>query len=139
MGIEPFLIASSAVAFVAQRLVRRICDRCKKGYEATPELLRSLGMRAAGQTAFFRGEGCPACKNTGYRGRVGIFELMEVSDAVRTQIMAKASSAAIRAAAAQHGFMTLREEGLLKAAAGITSVEEVLRVTQDADVEESEK
>jgi type IV pilus assembly protein PilB len=132
MGIEPFLIASSAIGIMAQRLVRKICERCKKPYAAGPELLRSLGM-ASGPADFYRGEGCPGCKNTGYQGRVGLFELMELNDAVRGMIVAKASSASIKSAAAQAGFRTLRQEGLIKAAHGITTVEEVLRVTQETE------
>ncbi len=135
MGIEPFLIASSAIGIMAQRLVRKLCDRCKKPYPATPELMKGLGISAppVGVT-FYRGEGCPACKSTGYLGRVGLFELMEINDRLRELIIAKSPSAAIKAAAAQAGFKGLRQEGLIKAAAGITSVEEVLRATQDVEV-----
>lgn len=132
MGIEPFLIASSAIGILAQRLARKICDRCKKPYAATPELLKGLGI-AAGNVTFYRGEGCPACKKTGYQGRVGLYELMDMTEAVRALIIAKSSSSAIKAAAAQSGFKTLRQAGLLKAAAGVTTVEEVLRVTQEAE------
>jgi len=82
---------------------------------------------------FYRGEGCPACKNSGYQGRIGIYELMEMNDDIRGLIVAKASSSAINASAAQKGSKTLRQEGLTRAASGITSVEEVLRVTQEAE------
>ncbi len=132
MGIEPFLIASSALAILGQRLARKICDRCKKPYTATPDLLKNLGI-ATGSVKFYRGEGCPACKKTGYQGRVGLYELMDMTEAVRELIISKASSSAIKAAAAQSGFKTLRQEGLVKAASGLTSVEEVLRVTQEAE------
>ncbi len=132
MGIEPFLIASSAIGILAQRLARKICDRCKKPYPATPDLLKGLGI-APGNVTFYRGEGCPACKNTGYQGRIGLYELMDMTEAVRSLIISKASSSAIKAAAAQSGFKTLRQAGLLKAAAGVTTMEEVLRVTQDAE------
>ena len=134
MGIEPFLIASSTIAIMAQRLVRKVCEHCKKPYTATPELLRSLGI-APGQVTFHRGEGCQACKGSGYKGRVGLFELMEINEPIRNLIVAKASSSAIKSTAAQAGFKTLRQEGLIKAATGITTVEEVLRVTQDQEVE----
>jgi type IV pilus assembly protein PilB len=132
MGIEPFLISSSTIGILAQRLARQVCDRCKKPYPATPELLKSLGI-AAGNVTFHRGEGCPACKDTGYKGRVGIFELMEMNDMLRGLIVAKASSSALKTAAAQAGFKTLRQEGLIRAANGVTTVEEVLRVTQEAE------
>jgi type II secretory ATPase GspE/PulE/Tfp pilus assembly ATPase PilB-like protein len=132
MGIEPFLIASSTIGIMAQRLARQICERCKKPYPAAPELLKSLGIEA-GAVTFYRGEGCPACKNSGYQGRIGIYELMEMNDDIRGLIVAKASSSAINASAAQKGSKTLRQEGLTRAASGITSVEEVLRVTQEAE------
>jgi type IV pilus assembly protein PilB len=132
MGIEPFLVASSVIGILAQRLTRKICDRCKKTYPATPELLKSLGITNESVT-FYRGEGCSACKNTGYRERVGIFELIEMNEAIRTLIIAKASSSAITSAAIKGGFKTLRQEGLLKVVAGVTSVEEVLRVTQETE------
>ncbi len=132
MGIEPFLISSSVIGILAQRLVRKICDHCRKPYTATPDLLRSLGI-STGETTFFRGQGCPACKNTGYQGRVAIFELMDMHDAIRNCIIMKSSSSSIKAAAARTGFKTLREEGLIRATAGITTVEEVLRVTQEAE------
>jgi type IV pilus assembly protein PilB len=132
MGIEPFLIASSTLAILGQRLARKICDRCKKPYTATPELLKSLGVATANVT-FYRGEGCPACNKTGYQGRVGLYELMDMTEAVRELILAKSSSSAIKAAASRSGFKTLRQEGLVKAVAGVTTVEEVLRVTQEAE------
>ncbi len=132
MGIEPFLISSSVIGILAQRLARKICSRCGKPYASTPDLLRSLGVSDRNAT-FFRGEGCPACKNTGYQGRVAVFELMAMNETIRNCIIAKASSSSIRAAAAQSGFKTLRQEGLIKAAAGITTVEEVLRVTQESE------
>jgi type IV pilus assembly protein PilB len=134
MGIEPFLIASSTIGILAQRLARRVCDRCKKPSKATPELLKSLGI-ANGDVTFYHGEGCPVCKNTGYKGRVGIFELMEMNEAIRNLIIAKAASTSIKSAAAQTGFKTLRQEGLIRAASGVTTVEEVLRVTQEAEGE----
>lgn len=133
MGIEPFLIASSTIGIMAQRLVRKICDNCKTAYAAGPELLRELGLFPEPAT-FYRGNGCVACRGTGYRGRIGVFELIILNDAVRSQILTKASTAAIRIAAFQGGCRSLRQEGLLKAAAGVTTVEEVLRVTQEADM-----
>ncbi|MDH4163668.1 MAG: ATPase, T2SS/T4P/T4SS family [Nitrospirota bacterium] len=133
MGIEPFLIASSTIGIIAQRLVRKICDNCKTSYPATPEMLAELGMTAS-PPLFYRGKGCVACKGTGYRGRLGIFELILLNEAVRSRIMAKAPVAEIRATAFQGGCRPLRQEGLLKAAEGLTTVEEVLRVTQEADM-----
>ena len=132
MGIEPFLIASSAIGIMAQRLARKICDNCKKPYAASAELLSSLGI-SPGNVTFYRGEGCPACKRTGYRGRIGLFELIEPNEAIRAMIIARVSSSSLKEAAARAGFKTLRQEGLAKAAAGLTTIEEVLRVTQDAE------
>jgi len=132
MGIEPFLIASSAIGIMAQRLARKICDNCKKPYAASAELLSSLGI-SPGKVTFYRGEGCPACKRTGYRGRIGLFELIEPNEAIRAMIIARVSSSSLKEAAVQAGFKTLRQEGLAKAAAGLTTIEEVLRVTQDAE------
>lgn len=134
MGIEPFLITSSVIGIMAQRLVRKVCDRCRKPYNASADLIKELGL-AQSATTFYRGEGCQSCKSTGYLGRVGLFELIEINDALRGLIVAKASGAAIKAAAAQLGFKTLRQEGLARAAEGITTIEEVLRVTQDAETE----
>jgi type IV pilus assembly protein PilB len=134
MGIEPFLIASSTIGILAQRLARRVCERCKKPTKATPELLKSLAI-ASGEVTFYHGEGCPVCKNTGYKGRIGIFELMEMNETIRNLIVAKSASTSIKSAAAQTGFKTLRQEGLIRAASGVTTVEEVLRVTQEAEGE----
>jgi type IV pilus assembly protein PilB len=132
MGIEPFLISSSVAGIMAQRLTRKICERCKKSYAASPDLIKSLGITADAVT-FFHGDGCPACKNTGYQGRVALFELMEMNEAIRGLIIGKASSSSLKAAAIQSGFTTLRQQGMIKAADGITTVEEVLRVTQEAE------
>lgn len=132
MGIEPFLIASSTIGIMAQRLARKICNDCKKPYAATPELLTSLGITSR-DASFFRGEGCPACRRTGYQGRVGLYELLDMNEAIRALIIARAASSSIKIAATRSGFRTLREEGLRKAEAGITSLEEVLRVTQEAE------
>ncbi|MFA5074460.1 MAG: ATPase, T2SS/T4P/T4SS family [Nitrospirota bacterium] len=132
MGIEPFLVSSSVIGILAQRLARKICDHCKKPYSAKPELLASLGI-ATNPVTFYRGQGCPACKNTGYQGRIGIFELMDMNEEIREHIIAKASSSKLKAAALRSGFSTMRQEGMIKAASGITTVEEVLRVTQEAE------
>jgi type IV pilus assembly protein PilB len=132
MGIEPFLISSSVVGIIGQRLVRKICDHCRKAYHAPGDLLRSLGM-PPGLVTFYRGEGCKACNNTGYQSRIGLYEFMEISEAIRGLITAKASTSALQSSAGQAGFKTIRQEGLRKAVAGTTTVEEVLRVTQEAE------
>jgi type IV pilus assembly protein PilB len=133
MGIEPFLIASSTIGIMAQRLVRKICDSCKKPYEPSAQLTERMGGAASPGALFFRGEGCPACRNTGYLGRIGLYELMELNEELRSLIISRSASSSLKAAAVRAGFHTLRDEGLRNAAAGVTTLEEVFRVTQDVE------
>jgi type II secretory ATPase GspE/PulE/Tfp pilus assembly ATPase PilB-like protein len=124
MGVENYLISSSLVAVLAQRLVRVLCPRCK--VEDEPR------MTPQGETIrTWRGLGCEHCFGTGYSGRVGIFELMEMNDEIRKLIMRNADAAEIAAAARRQGMRTLREDGWEKVRAGLTTAEEVLRVTQE--------
>jgi len=132
MGVEPFLISSSVLAILAQRLIRRVCDGCATGGPPTDEERRALGEPAPAALRH-AGPGCPACRGTGYRGRTGIYELLPVDDAVRTLVMTRADAAAIRRHATAARVATLREDGFRKARAGETTVAEVLRVTQDED------
>ena len=131
IGIEPFLISATLEAVIAQRLVRRVCLECKKMYEPSGEILRELDLTPdqVGGKQFAYGEGCPACNGTGYRGRVGIFEIMIVSDTIRNLIMDGAPNTEIRTTARQEGMETLRESGLKAMYDGITTVEEILRET----------
>ena len=129
MNVEPFLIASSVLAIVAQRLIRRNCDRCSTSYSPAREVLERLGV--TGPASFRRGVGCAACGQRGYRGRVGIYELMPMSQEIRRLVMERRSSEEIKAQAVGDGMRTLRQDGIDKATAGITTPEEVLRVTQD--------
>jgi general secretion pathway protein E len=134
MGTEPFLVSSSVLAVMAQRLLRRVCDQCRRVLRPTPELLAEIGItpeQASGRTLYAGGAGCDACKQTGYRGRTGIHELLVLDDEVRGLIMKNADAAAIRRAAAAAGMVTLREDGAAKVLAGETTIEEVLRVTQE--------
>jgi general secretion pathway protein E len=133
MGIEPFLVASSVVAIVAQRLVRVLCPKCRQPYRPTATELVKLGVlpeRAAKATSF-RAVGCPDCLTTGYRGRTGIYEILVIDDEVRALILAKADANAIKARAIEHGMTTLRDDGAGKVFAGVTTTEEVLRVTAE--------
>ncbi len=130
MGVEPFLIASSMRAVLAQRLVRRICPACKRPAQPGDSVLRRMGHRANGNTRFYEGAGCRECRQTGYRGRMGLFELLCVNDAVQEAIGRRASSAEI-STAANEGYVPMVEDGYRKAAAGLTTVSEVLRVTQE--------
>lgn len=130
MGIEPYLIASSIRAVIAQRLVRKICSKCKKVYVPSSELLNQLGWSSKKNLKFYRGEGCKECRRTGYKGRTGLFELMIMNEEVRNLVMVKSPSDAIRKAAVKTGLKSLKEDGLSKALTGITTIEEVLRETK---------
>ena len=133
MGIEPFRIASVIRAIAAQRLVRVLCPECKEEYTPEPEALRDAGLdpgRIQGQKVY-RGRGCPACAGTGYRGRTAIYEILRVSETIRQLIMKKADSATIARKAMEEGMKALREDGAEKVLAGITTLEELVRVTQE--------
>jgi type II secretory ATPase GspE/PulE/Tfp pilus assembly ATPase PilB-like protein len=131
MGIEPYLVASSLEAVIAQRLVRVICSECKEEL-AGPELDR-LKQRFADAVPekLYRGQGCRRCQGTGYRGRMGIFEMMVVTDEIRTLILKNASPLDLRQASAQQGMTSLRDDGFRHLQHGRTTVEEILRVTKD--------
>lgn len=131
MGIEPFLVASSVVAVLAQRLIRKVCPDCKQAYHPDDEELIRLGVvPGKSKPTFFRGTGCPACTQTGYRGRTGIHELLVLDDEVRRLIGSKSDAAVIRQAAVSRGMVLLKEEAAEKIFAGITTTEEVMRMTQ---------
>jgi general secretion pathway protein E len=136
MGIEPFLVASSVAAIVAQRLVRTICAACRQSYAPSAEELARLGVRPSAlggegrSITLARGAGCEVCGGSGYRGRVAIYEILPVDEQIRRLIMAKADAGAIRDAAVGTGMRTLRVEGMAKVLQGQTTGEEVLRVTQ---------
>lgn len=137
MGIEPFLISSTLLMVVAQRLVRTICKNCKEPYEIKPEFLLSLGISknlieqniSNGKLILYKGKGCEKCANTGYRGRIGIHEILEVTDPIRELIVEKATATKIKEVARKLGMITLRESAVRKMIAGYTTVEEVIRVT----------
>ncbi len=128
MGVEPFLISSSLQAVVAQRLVRTICPDCKEPSDVDPAWAADLGIEP-GQR-LFRGKGCPSCMGSGYRGRSGIFEILEVDNRIRRLLTSGADAVAIKEAAVAAGMSTLFEDGLLKVKAGVTTMDEVIRVTQ---------
>jgi general secretion pathway protein E len=130
MGIEPFLVASSVVAVLAQRLLRKICPDCKTAYKPSADELSRLDLPPEADATLYRGTGCPACSQTGYRGRTGIFELMVLDDEIRRLIGAKADSTAIKQAAIAKGMVTLKQSGAERVLQGQTSLEEVMRITQ---------
>lgn len=129
MGIEPFLVGSALDSVVAQRLARRLCERCRERYEPSPAELASVGFVLGHDTrALYQPVGCRACSNTGYRGRIAIHEIMAVSEEIERLAVRRASSAEIKAVAMAEGMLTLRQDGWAKAQMGLTSVEEILRV-----------
>ena len=131
MGIEPFLVATSVNLIQAQRLIRRICKDCRKEHPMPPEALMEVGFTAdeAKELKTFKGKGCSTCNNTGYKGRIGLYEVMEVNDDIRELILIGASSLELRKKAIEDGMITLRESGLHKVRAGVTTLEEVVRET----------
>jgi general secretion pathway protein E len=170
MGVQPFHISSSLMAVLAQRLVRKLCPKCRQSYMPSDEDLRSLGIDPSGfppipgsvpppppspeerdvlvdgqllvapsqrgkRPIFYRPAGCEACAQTGYRGRIGIYELLQVSEEVRKEINANSDSTAIQRAGIRGGMRTLRQDGARQVLFGVTSVEEVLAATQAGDLE----
>jgi type IV pilus assembly protein PilB len=131
MGIEPFLVATSVHLIVAQRLVRRICTFCKEPADVPPAALVGAGFseHESRTLKLFRGRGCDRCSNTGYKGRVGLYEVLEVDDEMREMILSGASSFELRQKAVQNGMMTLRMSGLQKIRDGVTTMDEVVRET----------
>jgi type IV pilus assembly protein PilB len=130
MGIEPFLISSSVIGVIAQRLVRRICPRCKKEAKLTSDLAKILEdyNMDSKKIILNKGEGCPYCKETGYKGRIAIFELMIITDTIRDLISSNITSGKLRETAIKEGMCQLREDGLKKVCEGVTTIDEVLRV-----------
>jgi type IV pilus assembly protein PilB len=139
MGIEPFLICSSVLAIVAQRLLRRICSFCKEPYEVSPVVLdkyklREMFPKGSKKFELFRGKGCKRCFATGYSGRVGITEIFILSQTIRELILARVGESKLKDAARSEGMRTMREDGVSKVMAGLTTLEEVSRVTAQDEV-----
>jgi general secretion pathway protein E len=132
MDIESFLVSSSLIGVLAQRLVRVICQKCKEPLAPSEEVMQEIGGEKV--DAIFHGAGCEECRNTGYKGRTGIFELMIITDDIRRLILDKTSANIIKEKALSQGMQTLRENGWQKVKEGITTIEEVLRVTQKEDI-----
>jgi len=134
MGAADYLIASSVLAILAQRLVRVICPDCKTEVHPLPEMLEEIGFPSSGgnHDRFYEGRGCDRCSNTGFSGRIGIYELMTINDEIRRLMVSKADSNLIRKEAIKNGMRSLRDDGWLKVRQGITSIDEVLRVTQES-------
>ena len=135
MGIEPFLVSSSIIGVLAQRLVRRICPDCRKSYQPHPEQLRELGIKEVSfrklDRRFFRGDGCDNCRQTGYRGRIGIHELLVMSEGVKNTILESSDSDTIRKQGLKEKMITLRRDGVNKILHGLTTAEEILSITSE--------
>ncbi len=131
MGIEPFLVATSVNLICAQRLVRRICRECKEQIQMPTQALVDIGyaVEDAPGVQLYKGRGCANCNNTGYRGRVGLYEVMEISEEIRELILSGASAMELRRKAIEEGMISLRHSGLRKIQDGLTTVEEVVRET----------
>ena len=135
MGVEPFLVSSSVIAIIAQRLVRRLCLKCRKAYTPSPEELAKLGFKNPDtHLTFYRAQGCGDCMRTGFLGRTGIYEILIINDEIRHMILTKMDSNKIKNRAIQKGMRTLRDDGARKVINGTTSMEEILRVTQEERV-----
>ena len=133
MDVETFLVASAIDAVVAQRLARKLCDRCKEGYKPEPAELSEAGYPEwlwPEITELYRSSGCAACSNTGYRGRMGLYEVMPMTEELERLTVDRASAEQIRAVALQQGMISLRDDGLEKTRMGVTSIEEVARVVK---------
>jgi type IV pilus assembly protein PilB len=131
MGIEPFLVATSVNLICAQRLVRRICSNCKEVMKVPEQAMLDAGylQEELATTQIFIGKGCGTCNKTGYKGRVGLYEVMEISDELRELILVGASALELKKKAIDNGMLTLRRSGLTKVALGMTTIEEVVRET----------
>lgn len=136
MGVEPFLIASTMIASIAQRLVRRVCERCAEPHQPDEILMRELGVAPELLEGgnLLKGRGCDACRHTGYKGRIAIYELLPFSNAIKELTVDRSPSTVIHDTACRNGMQTLRESGWARVRAGVTTVEEVLRVTADAEI-----
>ena len=133
MGMEDFLLSSTIIGILAQRLVRVACPHCRKPYSPDPAILKEMKSEEK-RTAVFEVRGCEKCSNTGYWGRAGIFEFLEITDSIRKLILEKKDSTLIKEIARKNGMRTLREDGWLKVKQGMTTISEVLRVTQEEEI-----
>ena len=133
MGVEPFLIASAVILILAQRLIRKICSECKEQIQVHPQLLIDLGIPPDEVKTFpvFKGKGCPICSNTGYKGRVGLYEVMLMKEEIKELILSRASTSEIKKEAVRLGMKTLRQSGIHKIRTGATTIDEVLRATME--------
>jgi type IV pilus assembly protein PilB len=139
IGVQPFLVASSVMAIMAQRLVRKVCPKCRQRYEPPAHVLAGLGLRPeiAKKANFMKGKGCAHCNKSGYRGRMGIYELMSMTSQIRDMTFKGDSTQNLRRVARKQGMRTLFEDGMIKALKGLTTIDEVMRITQHDVVSEA--
>ncbi|HEX6985950.1 MAG TPA: ATPase, T2SS/T4P/T4SS family, partial [Planctomycetaceae bacterium] len=135
LGVEPFMVANSLTALIGQRLVRRLCPDCKEAYKPNPDLVRKAGLPPEKVEFFYRppkvpAEDCPTCGGLGYYGRIGVYELLVLTDRIRDLVREKAPASAVKAEARKDGMLSMREEGLRLVARGVTSIDELLRVVK---------
>ena len=132
MGGEPFLLTSTLETVIAQRLVRVICRNCREKYDPDPKAIEELNLSSEEMesTVFYRGKGCSQCNKSGYKGRTGIFEFLRITESLKPCIMERSQTSAIREIARKEGLTTLREDGIEKIRQGVTTIEEVVRETQ---------
>jgi len=133
MGVEPFLIASAVILILAQRLIRKICSECKEQIQVHPQLLIDLGIPPDEVKTFpvFKGKGCPICSNTGYKGRLGLYEVMPMKEEIKELVLSRSSTSEIKKEAVRLGMKTLRQSGIHKVRTGATTIDEVLRATME--------
>ena len=139
IGIEPYIISSTVNLIIAQRLVRKICPKCIESYEISPKKLESLlskdliskfSKTKKGNICLFKGRGCPVCQQTGYLGRVGIFELLEITDSIKKLVMEKSNASQIKKEALKSGMVSMIEDGIKKAENGLTTIEEIIKAVK---------
>jgi type IV pilus assembly protein PilB len=130
IGVEPYLISSAVNAIIAQRLVRKICKECKEEYEPSPEHRAFLTQQGFSDEKIMKGKGCDRCRKTGYGGRLGIYELLIMDDQLRDMVTANPDVIQLRRRCREKGLVTLREDGFQKVRAGLTTIDEILRVTE---------
>ena len=131
MGVEDYLVTSTVVGIQAQRLVRRLCPECREPYQALPELARQIDPNAQGPVTLYRPKGCKACGGQGYHGRFGVLEVLPVTDDIRRLVLQHAESQEIHKAAVAAGMRSMYQDGVTKALQGLTTLEEVVRVTNE--------
>ena len=131
MAIEPYLIGASLNMILAQRLVRRICSKCKQPYDPPRNVRKALERMGCDVSTFFRGVGCRSCRNTGFRGRIGVHEILVLDDQLRDLVISNPNITAIRQTAQRGGMVTLRQDGFRKVREGITTIEEIFHISGD--------